>query len=164
MYKSSYTGSQIDEAVAKANEAAPQSTTYTKNEVDSALSGKQATLVVGTNLDSAPTENSTNPVTSGGVYQALSAKMNVGQSFSNIDANDITTGGIYTVGASSTNLPFSGARAFMIVINAGETDTMQICQKLTVPGSVYIRQRSWQSVSPYYKWSAWYKYDGVVST
>lgn len=76
MYKSSYTGSQIDEAVAKANEAAPQSTTYTKNEVDSALSGKQATLVVGTNLDSAPTENSTNPVTSGGVYQALSGKAN----------------------------------------------------------------------------------------
>lgn len=74
MYKSSYTGSQIDEAVAKANAAAPQSTTYTKTEVDSALSGKQATLVVDTNLDSAPTENSTNPVTSGGVYQALSGK------------------------------------------------------------------------------------------
>lgn len=41
------------------------------NEVDAALSGKQATLVVGTNLDSAPAENSTNPMTSGGVYQAL---------------------------------------------------------------------------------------------
>lgn len=76
MYKSSYAGSQIDEAVTKANEAAPQSTTYTKNEVDTALSGKQATLVVGTNLDSAPTENSTNPVTSGGVYTALAGKAN----------------------------------------------------------------------------------------
>ena len=46
------------------------------NEVGTALSGKQATLVVGTNLDSAPTENSTNPVTSGGVYTALAGKAN----------------------------------------------------------------------------------------
>ena len=39
---------------------------------DGYASGKQNTLVVGTNLDSAPAENSTNPVTSGGVYSAIS--------------------------------------------------------------------------------------------
>ncbi len=39
-YDGAYTGEEIDAAVAKANAAAPQSTTYTKPEVDSALSGK----------------------------------------------------------------------------------------------------------------------------
>lgn len=46
---------------------ADQSTTYTKTEVDTALSGKQGTLT----FDTTPTQNSTNPVTSGGVYTAL---------------------------------------------------------------------------------------------
>ena len=32
---------------------------------------KQDTLVVGTNLDSAPVQNSTNPITSGGVYSVI---------------------------------------------------------------------------------------------
>ena len=40
---------------------------YDKNTVDAALAGKQATLT----FDSAPTQNSTNPVTSGGVYTAM---------------------------------------------------------------------------------------------
>lgn len=33
--------------------------------------GKQDALVVGTNLDNAPVENSTNPITSGGVYAVV---------------------------------------------------------------------------------------------
>ena len=37
MYKSSYTGSEIDAGIAAANAAAPQSTTYTKTEVDTAI-------------------------------------------------------------------------------------------------------------------------------
>ena len=41
---------------------------YTKTQVDSALSGKQNTLT----FDSTPTQGSTNPVTSGGVYSAIS--------------------------------------------------------------------------------------------
>ena len=40
---------------------------YTKTEVDGLLEGYQETLT----FDSAPTENSTNPVTSGGVYTAI---------------------------------------------------------------------------------------------
>ena len=40
---------------------------YTKTQVDTALANKQNTLT----FDSAPTHNSTNPVTSGGVYTAL---------------------------------------------------------------------------------------------
>lgn len=60
-----YTKAQTDILLA---EKADKSTTYTKTEVDTALSGKQATLVVGTNLDNTPTDSSTNPITSGGVY------------------------------------------------------------------------------------------------
>ena len=43
---------------------------YTEGEVDTLLAGKEDSLT----FDSAPTENSTNPVTSGGVYTALSGK------------------------------------------------------------------------------------------
>lgn len=70
-YHGTYTGEQIDAGIAAANAAAPQATTYTKTETDTLLTGKQATLVVGTNLDNAPTSDSTNPITSGAVYTAL---------------------------------------------------------------------------------------------
>ena len=39
--------------------------------VASAISGKQNTLVVGTNLDDAPTSGSNNPITSGAVYDVV---------------------------------------------------------------------------------------------
>lgn len=70
-YHGAYTGDQIDAGIAAANAAAPQATTYTKTETDALLAGKQANLVVGTNLDNVPTQESTNPITSGGVYTAL---------------------------------------------------------------------------------------------
>jgi hypothetical protein len=42
-YSGAYTGAQIDAGIAAANAAAPQSTTYTKAEVDTALAGKANT-------------------------------------------------------------------------------------------------------------------------
>lgn len=39
-YTGAYTGAQIDAGIATANAAAPQATTYTKTEVNTALSGK----------------------------------------------------------------------------------------------------------------------------
>ena len=39
--------------------------------VASAISNKQNTLVVGTNLDNMPTSGSNNPITSGGVYTVI---------------------------------------------------------------------------------------------
>ena len=44
---------------------------YLKGKIDLELQGKQNVLIVGTNLDSVPTQNSTNPITSGGVYTVL---------------------------------------------------------------------------------------------
>lgn len=50
--------------------------TYATNEaLTNGLAGKQNTLVVGTNLDSAPTSGSSNPVTSGGVYSAINGQV-----------------------------------------------------------------------------------------
>lgn len=40
-----------------------------------AWSGKQAALVVGTNLDNTPTQGSTNPITSGAIYTGLAGKV-----------------------------------------------------------------------------------------
>ena len=44
---------------------------YTKQEINALLEGKQNVLAVGTNLDATPIENSTNPITSGGVYAVI---------------------------------------------------------------------------------------------
>lgn len=44
---------------------------YTKAETDALLNNKQNALVVGTNLDDEPIEDSTNPITSGGVYNTV---------------------------------------------------------------------------------------------
>lgn len=60
----SYTRKETD---TKLDLKADKSNTYTKTEVDTLLATKQNTLT----FDSTPTENSTNPVTSGGVYNAI---------------------------------------------------------------------------------------------
>ena len=44
---------------------------YFKSKIDTKLNDKQNTLVVGTNLDNTPVQNSTNPITSGAVYSVL---------------------------------------------------------------------------------------------
>ena len=59
-----YTKTEIDNSL---DLKADKSTTYTKTEVDTALGGKQGTLT----FDTTPTQSSTNPVTSGGIYTAL---------------------------------------------------------------------------------------------
>lgn len=104
-YDGAYTGEEIDAAVAKANEAAPQSTTYTKSEVDSALSGKADASHTHTRgeitdlgaaaakgVDNTPTSSSTNLVESGGVATALAAKLNtadVDAALSNTSTNPV---------------------------------------------------------------------------
>lgn len=64
------------------------STTLTGNKTSSAL-GLQDELVVGTNLDSTPTSQSDNPVTSGGVYTALGNKVDA-VSGKGLSTNDFT--------------------------------------------------------------------------
>jgi hypothetical protein len=63
--------------------------------VESALAGKQDTLT----FDNSPTENSTNPVKSGGVYTALAGKQDM-LTFDNAPTansnNPVKSGGVYT--------------------------------------------------------------------
>lgn len=77
----SYSAQDLDNAIQKANQAAPQSTTYTKAEVDTALAGKANTADLGTaatkNMDSSLSSTSENPVQNNVLYEK----------FLDIDAN-----------------------------------------------------------------------------
>lgn len=57
---------EVDNAMSTTSENPVQNKVITE-----AVNGKQDALVVGTNLDSTPVENSTNPITSGGVYAVV---------------------------------------------------------------------------------------------
>lgn len=70
---------------------------YTKTEVDTALAAKQNTLT----FDNTPTENSTNPVTSGGIYTAL---QNVQPDLSNYYTKDEIDDGNITISAALNEL------------------------------------------------------------
>lgn len=87
-------------------------------DLQTAVAGKQNTLVAGVNMDSTPTSgHGTVPVTSGGVYTALSGKQDTLTVGTNLDTaptadseNPITSGGVYTytvigqtITASNTN-------------------------------------------------------------
>lgn len=57
---------EVDNAMSTTSENPVQNKVIT-----AAVNGKQDALVVGTNLDNTPVENSTNPITSGGVYAVV---------------------------------------------------------------------------------------------
>lgn len=61
-----YNSITVDSALSTTSENPVQNKVVTN-----AINGKQATLVVGTNLDDTPTQGSTNPITSGGVYTVV---------------------------------------------------------------------------------------------
>ena len=74
---------------------ADKSDTYTKTEVDTALSNVQSTLT----FDNVPTANSDNPVKSSGIKTALDSKQNTLTFDSTPTANStnpVTSGGVYT--------------------------------------------------------------------
>ena len=89
---------------------------YTKSEIDSALEGKQDKLT----FDTTPTENSTNPVTSGGLYTKFGTKQDT-LTFDNTPTensnNPVKSGGVYSAlggkaGLSSNN-DFTGTNTFV---------------------------------------------------
>ena len=68
---------------------------YTKTETDDLLDDKQDTLT----FDAAPTQSSTNPVTSGGVFTALAAKqdeLTFDAAPTENSTNPVESGGVYT--------------------------------------------------------------------
>lgn len=77
---------------------------YTKVQSDTLLAGKQNTLT----FDTAPTNDSSNPVTSGGVYTALAGKQD--------EANLVTT-----LSSSSTDSQYPSAKCVYDIIGDVET-------------------------------------------
>jgi len=71
---------------------ADKSDTYTKTEVDTALSNVQSTLT----FDNTPTANSNNPVTSGGIYTALqNVNIDIDDEITEDSDNPVTSAAIY---------------------------------------------------------------------
>ena len=95
---------------------------FVKTTIIDELGAKQDTLVVGTNLDATPTASSNNPVTSGGVYTALTAKADVATTAKTFKIADLynATSGTYAVGDTCVEsgilyickVPISAAEAF----------------------------------------------------
>ena len=101
-----------------------------------ALAGKQAALT----FDGTPTEGSNNPVTSGGVYEALQGKSNTGHTHSRFscemvqdignDFNNFTGNGIWfvsTLDQFSSNKPTSsGENGALLVFRGSENMIFQL--------------------------------------
>lgn len=134
---------------------------YTRSQVDTLLAGKENTLT----FDTAPTQSSTNPVTSGGVYTALAQQnfLRVGVMIPEYDdMNNYFTPGIYYVGsaANATNIdntPVNLAARVEIVPLWGTGRALQryITADSGIP--IYYVRRYQNGV-----WSGWYKFEGVA--
>ena len=75
-----------------------------QTDLKEAIDAKQSTLT----FDSAPTENSTNPVTSGGVYTALASKADS----SSLSSYQTTANLVTSVDSSSTDSQYPSAKLF----------------------------------------------------
>ena len=158
---------------------ADKSTTYTKTEVDTALSGKQATLTtaqldavnsgitsadvtqIGVNennislitpFDTSPTQNSAKGMTSGALFEEFSKTLRKQSTLSaSGDFNSATSNGMYKFNGGPANNPAesSGAYGILLVITF-DNYTMQLCYDFL--NGVYYRNK----VS---SWSAWTKFN-----
>lgn len=107
-YTGAYTGAQIDAGIAAANAAAPQETTYTKTEVDTALSGKANSADLAAVATSGSYNDLSNKPTipaaqvnsdwnaSSGVAQILN-KPGITSTATQGSTDLITSGGVYTI-------------------------------------------------------------------
>lgn len=145
---------------------------YTKAEVDYLLSEKQNTLT----FDNTPTSGSTNPVTSGGIYTAISGFVTIddifGQGTAIIsttenpgDLNDYKTPGKYhgynAVTNSLLNLPIPNTNTHIGLIVAKITDS-NILQIAKFGGLSYDKYWYWRRYAVATDtWQPWYKLEGV---
>lgn len=142
--------------------------TVIQNELDD----KQDTLTVGTNMDSTPTASSDNPITSGGVYNAIDGMLTfdglygLGTTIPNgANLNNYYTPGVYNaltgaVASSLSNCPTtSGFRLEVFSTIAVPSSGYQV-QRL-IPnnsnGEFFMRRRLSASSG---NWANWYKFHG----
>ena len=132
---------------------------YTDAEVDALLSANQDVLT----FDDAPTEDSTNPVTSGGLFTQFGRYVVYGsgtQIEQDADLDDYTTRGTYYCNsadvATVSNIPNGLTNAFRLDVWVLPASRRQ--QRLFPVGSVatYYILNSLSS-----GWGSWYKFDGT---
>lgn len=143
----------------------PGSAAYTKAEIDSMLSLKQNVLT----FDTVPTNGSTNPVTSGGIYIAIADFLTFDSLYglairlpdTGINANDYNTPGVFrmqtaTGAGLSSNIPLTTA-AFKLIVEYVNSDTRvrQTFIPLAAQGYYFIRMYTNLG------WQPWYKFEGV---
>lgn len=170
---------------------------YTKAETDAIIAGLDAPSVGGTGayimkisetdgiisatvgtLDTAPANGSDNPITSGGVYQALSEQVGIGTEFgsSAYDLDNYMTPGIWrstgsgmTANGSHVPAPIQDPnqrRGFRLEVKATST-TDYITQivfpawNANLPSKIYIRHYRGTTSPPTGGWSNWYEYSGT---
>ena len=123
---------EIDSILDEVEEARGSQTTL-KGYIDTGLSGKQATLVAGTNLDTVPTANSTNPITSGGIYTAMIGTEISPPQGETWHLRDYLTPGVYRVLSSAfagriDDAPLSD-RGYMMIVQQLSTEDY-FCQTI----------------------------------
>lgn len=134
--------------------------TYTKSEVDTLLNAKQDVLT----FDTTPTENSTNPVTSDGIFQAL-ANYEVPSTIpGTISIYDLSPGWWSRTSnlTQVTDTPSDYSGGFIChVINTGiGTPKRKIIDFFPISaGNVGSFYRAVQTSGG---WSSWYRYDGTA--
>ena len=145
---------------------------YTKAEVDALLSGKEDTLT----FDNTPTSGSQNPVTSGGIYTAISGFITMdeiyGQGTAIVsttanpgDLNDYKIPGKYygwnAVTNSLLHLPIANTSTNigMIVLKITDSNVLQFVKFASTTYDKYIYFRRYAQGTD--TWQPWYYIEGV---
>lgn len=147
---------------------------YTKQQTDILLNAKQDTLTPGTNMDTTPTQASTNPATSGGIYTAI-ALMNflrVGEQIPEEttpgtynDLNAYFTPGVFYVGSATNaqhiqNTPYAAAGKLIVMPLWSSTRLIQIYISVDLGViRIHIRRCYVNSGTPTY--TNWYLFTGT---
>ena len=116
----------------------------------------------GYTVDSTPTQNSGNPVSSGGVFTALGKKLSVyDESYVTTqcgkDLNNCTTLGIYYLPLRTSHAPSSLQCTAMVVKSADNLLQYVVAQPL--PATVFLRYKN----DTDNVWTDWYKVDFVTA-
>ena len=167
-YNLSVTAADLNTAITKANAAAPQSTTYTKTEVDTALAGKQAVLTtaqqnaVDSGITSAKVQQYDNKADISDIYGRGTAIS--GSDSEHEDLNNYTTYGRYYVAGSTSagyidNSPVTDTGYLLTVESSSQQGG--VIQKIYVFKSntpkIYIRMKIWSSDT--WSWTSWRELD-----
>ena len=178
-------------------ESSPFSDVYTKAETDAIIASLDAPSVGGTGayiqrisetdgiitatvgtIDIVPTSGSGNPITSGGVYQALSEQVGIGIEFgsSAYDLDNYKTPGIWHstgsgMTANGTHVPApiqdpNTRRGFRLEVRATSTadyvtQIVYPAWNANLPSKIYIRHYRGTTSPPLGGWSNWYEYTGT---